>query len=64
MIRVRNMIHIIRVLIAAATVFTGLLFFSYRNVPVAEPAPVLPLPSEKQLRYHEMEMNAFIHFTT
>ncbi|RYY21738.1 MAG: glycoside hydrolase family 29 [Chitinophagaceae bacterium] len=31
---------------------------------VQPPAPVLPVPSEKQLRYHEMEMNAFIHFTT
>lgn len=28
------------------------------------PAPLLPLPSESQLAWHEMEMNAFVHFTT
>jgi alpha-L-fucosidase len=26
------------------------------------PAPVLPLPTEAQLRWHEMELNAFVHF--
>jgi alpha-L-fucosidase len=28
------------------------------------PKPVLPVPSVAQLQWHEMEMNAFIHFTT
>jgi alpha-L-fucosidase len=28
------------------------------------PAPLLSLPSESQLAWHEMEMNAFVHFTT
>ncbi|WP_276484282.1 alpha-L-fucosidase [Paraflavitalea pollutisoli] len=28
------------------------------------PAPVLPIPSAAQLTWHEMEMNAFVHFTT
>lgn len=31
---------------------------------VAPPEPVLPVPSEAQLDWHEMELNAFIHFTT
>ena len=35
---------------------------STREVP--PPAPILPLPSESQLAWHEMEMNAFVHFTT
>lgn len=32
------------------------------NVP--PPDPLLPVPSPAQLRWHEMEQNAFIHFTT
>ncbi|SFG16187.1 alpha-L-fucosidase [Pontibacter chinhatensis] len=31
---------------------------------VAPPQPLLPVPTEAQLAWHEMEMNAFIHFTT
>ena len=48
----------------ALLLLLGGLSFTYRPKPVADPAPVLPVPSGKQLRYHEMEMNAFIHFTT
>lgn len=28
------------------------------------PKPLLPIPSEAQLKWHEMETNAFVHFTT
>lgn len=31
---------------------------------VQEPSPLLPVPSQAQLEWHEMEQNAFIHFTT
>ncbi len=31
---------------------------------VAPPEPILPVPSEAQLAWHRMELNAFIHFTT
>ena len=31
---------------------------------VLPPSPVYPIPSEAQMQWHEMEMNAFVHFTT
>lgn len=40
------------------------MLLSCRNTEVDPPEPVLPVPTEAQLRWHEMEMNAFIHFTT
>ena len=48
-----------------------ILFFATLNAcsekpteTVAPPEPVLPVPSEAQLAWHQMELNAFIHFTT
>lgn len=31
---------------------------------IAPPAPLAPVPSQAQLAWHNMEMNAFVHFTT
>ena len=31
---------------------------------VLPPSPVYPIPSAAQMQWHEMEMNAFVHFTT
>jgi alpha-L-fucosidase len=47
----------------------AILLFSFIAICCSErhadpPAPVLPIPSAAQLAWHEMEMNAFVHFTT
>src|SRR5258707_5793654 len=41
----------------------AIIFFSYAKKDVLPPAPLLPLPSSSQLAWHNMEMNAFVHFT-
>jgi alpha-L-fucosidase len=38
--------------------------FSCSKKEVLPPQPLLPVPSESQMAWHEMELNAFIHFTT
>ncbi|MEO6723316.1 MAG: alpha-L-fucosidase [Ferruginibacter sp.] len=35
-----------------------------QTTKVLPPAPVLPLPTAAQMKWHEMELNAFVHFTT
>lgn len=46
----------------------GIVFSCSSNKQVEEtpppPDPLFPVPSEAQLEWHKMEMNAFIHFTT
>ena len=43
---------------------TGYILGSCSTPKVAPPSPVLPVPSEKQLAWQELEMYAFVHFTT
>ena len=42
----------------------ALLLFIGTALNAQQPKPFGPVPSEAQMRWHEMEMNAFIHFTT
>jgi alpha-L-fucosidase len=42
----------------------SLLLFSCAKKEVVPPTALLPVPTENQLAWHEMEMNAFVHFTT
>ena len=41
-----------------------MLFSSLAAQKISTPKPVYPIPSKQQLQWHEMEMYAFIHFTT
>lgn len=34
-----------------------------QNSGIKPPKPVLPLPSSAQMKWHQMELNAFVHFT-
>jgi alpha-L-fucosidase len=43
--------------------FFHLITFS-QPAKVAPPKPLLPVPNAAQLAWHEMELNAFVHFTT
>ena len=39
-------------------------FFPACKNTVSPPTPILPVPTERQLAWHEMEQYAFVHFTT
>lgn len=49
---------------AITFVFFFLTAFSCSQQEVKAPEPFGPTPTESQLTWHEMELNAFVHFTT
>jgi alpha-L-fucosidase len=51
-------------IILAMFAFTAKLVNLSATKAVKPPAALLPVPSEQQMAWHEMELNAFIHFTT
>jgi alpha-L-fucosidase len=50
--------------LSALVATTVLAFGCGESKPVSPPEAVLPVPTEAQLKWHEMETNAFLHFTT
>lgn len=53
-----------KIVFICCLVLTGCRSMNTRNQNVASPAPLMPIPSATQMEWHEMELNAFIHFTT
>ena len=44
--------------------FVVLMLSGCRSTQVAPPDPLYPVPTERQLAWHELEQYAFVHFTT
>jgi alpha-L-fucosidase len=46
------------------TVALAVLFSCSQQKEISAPAPLFPVPTDRQLAWHELEQYAFIHFTT
>lgn len=64
MIRVKSKIRLFSRIIIVLALFSFTAGGLLKKKAAPAPAPLLPVPSEAQMKWHEMEMNAFIHFTT
>lgn len=54
-----------RTISLSCLILLNILFvFSACKKEVTPPSPVLPVPTDRQLAWHEMEQYAFVHFTT
>ncbi len=52
----------LNIIVGKSFFFVSLIIFVNSCVSVDMPEPVLPLPSERQLNWHELEYYAFVHF--
>ncbi|MDO3694679.1 alpha-L-fucosidase [Wenyingzhuangia sp. chi5] len=53
----------IKNIIPSILIASALVFFSSCKTPVAPPTAITPIPSEKQLKWHDMQFYAFTHFS-
>ncbi len=53
-----------KLILLVSVIISECIFAQSLQKNITAPAPVHPLPSPQQMAWHEMEMNAFVHFTT